>query len=689
MTLKRSTIATHFCMIGLLSLIFSPFVQAKTTVISSRLDRALKGPSSSHFIDKKLFHKHDKDLLQLRLTLSKVTSQRLEQIENAGAQVERVLTRFNRVQVWIAKQNVDNLKSLPFIQKIQWPRFGQSNLEITRDPIVPRTPLTQSQGFDILGIGNIFSHYDVKGHGIRIGVISDGVAGLTGSVSSHDLPGILFPSSMTSSRHDCDDYGSIVVRAGVTCKSFNSYGIDKNDTGNSAAEGTAMLEILHEIAPEAQLFFANFRTEDDFIAAMDWLALPESLGGAGVDIIVDDITWYTQPYFEDGEVAQVAQDISDQGILFVSAAGNGADNHAQSEFTDQDNDAIHEFPHTSNGTYTFGIPSGGTTYVILQWNDDHNNPVNDLDLHVTLDTGITHSSRDSASDQVAMEVLSVTNPNTSLLYGTIEIEKVYDNGEPIEIEIFTVGSAYDSVSVRADSIVGHAAAEGVITVAATAYTNTRDLRPFSAQGPVTLKDQERDKPNVTSVDGVSVTGNGGFNNTFTGTSAAAPHIAGCLALIKSAAPDLEANDIKTILYASTNDIQEEGFDSLSGHGVVDCYLAIENTYLFLENPEQFISIDENSEDESESETEKEDIGLPDDLQGTNVDAPDPSDISDFSIFENKPISGTPLTPASSGDGGGCALQTSQQTKPHTLVFFLFFLLFLLVLRTRNTDKTTF
>ena len=70
------------------------------------------------------------------------------------------------------------------------------------------------------------------------------------------------------------------------------------------AEGTAILEIVHDIAPGAQLRFANFATELEFIAAVDFLA-------ANSDVVIDDIGFFGVPYDQTSKVsANTAQELN-------------------------------------------------------------------------------------------------------------------------------------------------------------------------------------------------------------------------------------------------------------------------------------------------------------------------------------------------------------------------------------------
>lgn len=87
-----------------------------------------------------------------------------------------------------------------------------------------------------------------------------------------------------------------------------------------------MLEIIHDIAPNATLFFHTAgNSPSDFAVAV------QRLVDAGCNIICDDITFLDEPFFEDGLLTQEINNLS-SNILFFSSAGNSGNTHYQGFF---------------------------------------------------------------------------------------------------------------------------------------------------------------------------------------------------------------------------------------------------------------------------------------------------------------------------------------------------------------------
>src|SRR5262245_9054562 len=90
-----------------------------------------------------------------------------------------------------------------------------------------------------------------------------------------------------------------------------------------------MLEIVHDLAPGAQLYFATA-----FTSITSFAQNIRDLRAAGCDIIVDDVFYFVETPFQDGQapsvisnrnggvVIQAVNDVTASGALYFSSAGN-------------------------------------------------------------------------------------------------------------------------------------------------------------------------------------------------------------------------------------------------------------------------------------------------------------------------------------------------------------------------------
>lgn len=155
-----------------------------------------------------------------------------------------------------------------------------------------------SQGY-VSHAANAVAGMRITGAGVKVGVLSDSAsaAGLAGLVRSGDL-----------------DSNTTVL--------MGQDGPDAADGGTD--EGLALMEIIHDLAPGAQLFFAT-AGEDQATMAENIAAL----ASAGCTILVDDVSFPDETAFEDGTVAAAVDAFVQSGGLYLSAAGNDG-NHTNS-----------------------------------------------------------------------------------------------------------------------------------------------------------------------------------------------------------------------------------------------------------------------------------------------------------------------------------------------------------------------
>ncbi|MBW2638256.1 MAG: S8 family serine peptidase, partial [Deltaproteobacteria bacterium] len=452
----------------------------------------------------------------------------------ADPYVEKVTGRDEENKLLAAWVRVDSLERLASIESVQSVR--------TVMPPVIRTGTYTTEGDAILNCEEVRARYGLTGKGIRIGIISNGVDNLADAVATGDLP------------------------ANVTVLS-NSVG------GN---EGTAMLEIVHDIAPGAELYFHD--SGNNVIAFNDAV---DALAGEGCDIICDDIGWIFEPFFEDGIVASHVQAVVESDdLLYVSAAGNDALTHYQGEF-DPIGANFHDF---SGGTgdlellYGF-IPPGGSIIVVLQWNDEWGKTGNDYNLYLgdLISSRIISWSTDvQDGNELPMEALAYQNTEQRGKNVAVLVQKVTGVSGVLEVFIYPFSGAflYANNLVSEDSVYGHPAVPGVISVGAinAADPGNDDIQMSSSRGPVSIYHgsfELREKPEIAGIDGVQVSGAGGFPPVFYGTSAAAPHIAGLAGLVWSGFPEKQGSEIRTALLESAVDLGEPGKDGTFGYGRAD------------------------------------------------------------------------------------------------------------------------
>jgi subtilisin family serine protease len=98
---------------------------------------------------------------------------------------------------------------------------------------------------------------------------------------------------------------------------------------------------------------------------------------------------------------------------------------------------------------------------------------------------------------------------------------------------------------------------------------------FSSRGPSACGGEYSLKPEVVAPgEDILSTLPGNNYGYMSGTSMAGPHVAGIVALMRQANPDMDVIDIKQILMDTAIDVGSPGQDNASGHGMVDAYEAV-------------------------------------------------------------------------------------------------------------------
>jgi hypothetical protein len=176
-----------------------------------------------------------------------------------------------------------------------------------------------TQGLGQLNVGAMRNAFGPRGAGKTIAVLSDSFDSATVNENKEPVPTHAFEDEVTND----------LPGPNSTCSGQQEpvRVIAEAPPGNKPAaytdEGRAMLQVIHDLAPQAKLAFATGEpSEISYAKNIEKLAAPVSAGGAGADVIVDDLVFGTEPYFQDGPVAVAIRRVTEKGVLYFTAAGN-------------------------------------------------------------------------------------------------------------------------------------------------------------------------------------------------------------------------------------------------------------------------------------------------------------------------------------------------------------------------------
>jgi hypothetical protein len=501
-----------------------------------------------------------------------------------GADIVVTLTSpAGMIQAWLPYQQVDAAAALPWVVAVTPPAYGEHNVGPNQSEgvVLHNADLAQAQNFD--------------GTGVTVGVISNGVANLAASVALGDL------------------------QAGI-----NVIAVGAGD------EGTAMLEIVHDMAPGAALaFHATGAGTAGHVTAV------QNLVNAGVNVIAEDLAFDAEPAFQRGVVATARENAAAGGVSVHSSSGNRGQNHAArvpavgtasgpdgnaGPFTNCPIAPLNVVAIAPNGDTTFDVVLGMSSSFTLQWSEPRAifptagaGGFTDLDLYIMDAAGTTclATSITAQGGGAGDTIEQITTP--AALNGTaakIVVNRFAANGAvtPPILDLRWRGTqSQTDTPTRAGSndpdknYTGQAFSIGAVNAGSGALEGFSSAGPVNlvlttvcpgnvypcpgggVAGPAALQFQGLD---FLGADGVSVSGVGNFGSgtcpaaspgdcRFFGTSAAAPHTAACDAIVRQlVGATATPATIRARLASTAVDFPPAGEDSVTGAGQVDCFAAL-------------------------------------------------------------------------------------------------------------------
>jgi len=364
--------------------------------------------------------------------------------------------------------------------------------------------------------------------------------------------------------------GELPTSAGTFCQ-VNGASCDIWTVAPGSQHGQAVAEVVHEMAPSAQLYLATVNTATDLQAAVDYFV------AQGVAVISRSLTAeYDGPGNGTGPIATVMDNAVADGMVWFNSAGNNAGggsyigSYWRGTWTDTDIDGLLNFYGTDERMGFYCTYMNG-----LRWSDFGAAGVTDYDFYVFDNVGdatpISGSEDWQTEGAPPLELdASCNSGGSGVDYLEIHLWDAGSGTAGDVLEFMTNGGGleYWQNPYSASGPASDTASPGALSLGAVDPPLGTAIAPYSSQGPTNdalYGGTARIKPDVSAAAGVANYTYG----TFGGTSASTPAAAGAAALIIEAGLASTPAQVKTYLLSNaTVDRGAVGADNVFGAGEI-------------------------------------------------------------------------------------------------------------------------
>lgn len=539
---------------------------------------------------------------------------RLDALRAAGAKLVDVSRRYQTITVASRPAALRSVAAVPGVAGVT-------------EALAPVTAATCPSG-DVVsegvaqlragdGTGEAREAFAVDGSGIDVGILSDSFDQATQAANGSGPIATTAPDDVASA--DLPGVDNLCAHTSPVAILES----DKSGGGPPLDEGRAMAQIVHDVAPGSSLAFASaFNGETSFANNI------RDLATGGAEVIVDDVFYLGEPFFQDGPIAVAVNEVVAGGVAYFAAAGNDnlidVEGHEIASWeAPAYRDAascpqeVRLFPG-AKGTHcmdfhpggrvdrTFGVkvPAGTQLSVDLQWAEPWLGVGTDLDTFLLDAAGelIAISTEDNVEiSQKPVEILQWENESGAAQTVQIVINRFAGSAPRLKLALLGNGAGVTATEyprstgedVVGPTVFGHSGSASAVTVGAVPFNNSSKPEAYSSRGPVRHEFGPVDgvqaaeplptpaivsKPDLVATDCGLTTFFASLTLAgwrFCGTSAAAPHAAGVGALMLeeegAAAPDA----VRTALQAGAVPVGDYGPCAV-GAGLIDAPAAIED-----------------------------------------------------------------------------------------------------------------